>query len=153
MAKEGLFNVLKHMVDFEELHVLDLFAGTGSISFEFASRGAVSVTSIDINFRCVDFIKKTAREIGIDSIKVARADVFRYLSKSVPGRYDLIFADAPFDLKEVVQLPELIMDTGWLKKNARLIIEHPANVDFTGHKYFIEKRNYGKVQFSFFEQQ
>jgi 16S rRNA (guanine966-N2)-methyltransferase len=152
MAKEGLFNVLVHLVDFQELQVLDLFAGTGSISFEFASRGAGSVTSVDINFRCVDFIKKTAREIGMDSLKVVRADVFRFLTKSKPGSYDLIFADAPFDLKEVTQLPDLILDTGWLKKNARLIIEHPANVDFTRHKYFIEKRNYGKVHFSFFEQ-
>jgi 16S rRNA (guanine(966)-N(2))-methyltransferase RsmD len=149
MAKEGLFNILNNIIDFENLIVLDLFAGTGNISLEFASRGAASITSVDLNFKCVDFIKKISREIGIETVKPVRFEVFRFL-KSAPKSYDLIFADPPYDLDGIELLPELIFEKEWLNKNAWLIIEHPKGIDFAGHRFFSQKRNYGKVNFTFF---
>ncbi len=150
MAKEGLFNILNNIIDFEDLTVLDLFAGTGNITFEFASRGASLVTPVDLNFKCVDFIKKTAKEIGFETVKPVRFDVFRFL-KSSPKSYDLIFADPPYDLEGIDLLPDLIFEQEWLNKNAWLIIEHSRGIDFTRHKYFSQQRNYGKVNFTFFE--
>ena len=149
MAKEGLFNILNNMIDFEDLVVLDLFAGTGNITFEFASRGAASVTSVDLNFKCVDFIKKMSAEIGLENVKTIRSEVYRFL-KSSSKSYGLIFADPPFDLEGTDLLPDLIFENNWLNKNAWLIIEHPRGIDFTRHKYFSQKRNYGKVNFTFF---
>lgn len=149
MAKEGLFNILNNMIDFEDLVVLDLFAGTGNITFEFASRGAASVTSVDLNFKCVDFIKKMSAEIGLENVKTIRSEVYRFLKSSAKS-CDLIFADPPFDLEGTDLLPDLIFENEWLNKNAWLIIEHPRGIDFTRHKYFSQKRNYGKVNFTFF---
>ncbi len=151
MAKEALFNILNNLVDFEDLKVLDLFAGTGSISYEFASRGAAIVTAVDVNYRCVEFIRKTARELNLQPLKAVRADVFRFLMRPFDS-YDLVFSDAPYDLKEVVKLPDLIFQQGWLNENARLIVEHPGEVDFSGHPYFEQQRKYGKVCFSFFKE-
>lgn len=152
MAKESLFNILNNIVDFTELKVLDLFAGTGNISMEFASREVLSITSVELNFKCVEFIRKTARDFGLDNSTVHRADVFNYLKRPPKESYDLIFSDAPYDLKGIDKLPDLILDRGWLQKNAWLIIEHPKDVDFTKHKSFNQLRNYGKVHFSFFRQ-
>lgn len=149
MAKESLFNILNNLIDFEDLTVLDLFAGTGSISFEFASRGAQLVTAVDYNYKCVDFIKKTAKDYNLSNVKATRADVLRLLKKPYDS-FDLIFSDAPYDLKEITELPDLIFTNGWLKKNARLIIEHSKAADFSKHPCFDQKRQYGKVNFSFF---
>lgn len=152
LAKESLFNILNNYLDFSALDVLDIFAGTGSISFEFASREAISVTSVDLNYRCVRFIKKTAADLGFENLHAYRADVFKFLKKPAQKKYDLIFSDAPYDLEGSESVPDLVFEQGWLKKNARLIVEHPKGFDFTGHKYFKELRNYGKVNFSFFQQ-
>ena len=152
MAKEGLFNILNNIVDFTELKVLDLFAGTGSISLEFASREALSVTSVDSNYRCVDFIRKISKDLGIINVNAVRADVFKFLDKPVHESYDLIFSDAPYDLDRIADIPGLILNKGWIKKNAWLIIEHPRGIDFTRHMHFYQVRNYGKVYFSFFMQ-
>jgi 16S rRNA G966 N2-methylase RsmD len=108
------------------------------------------VTAVDLNFKCVDFIKKTAKEIGFETVKPVRFDVFRFL-KSSPKSYDLIFADPPYDLEGIDLLPDLIFGQEWLNKNAWLIIEHSRGIDFTRHKYFSQQRNYGKVNFTFFE--
>ena len=151
MAKESLFNILNNLIDFEDLTVLDLFAGTGSISLEFASRGAKMVTAVDSNFKCVDFIKKTALDYNLLAIKAIKADVFKMLKKPFDS-YDLVFSDAPYENKEISDLPDLIFMNGWLKKNARLIIEHSKAADFSKHPCFEQKRQYGKVNFSFFYQ-
>ena len=152
MAKEGLFNILNNLIDFSELKVLDLFAGTGSISMEFASRGAISVTSVDLNYKCVEFIRRTAGNLKMDNVLVHRADIFNYLKHKPKESYDLIFSDSPYDLNWIDKLPDLIFERNWLKKNAWLIIEHPREIDFARHKYFHQTRNYGKVHFSFFIQ-
>ncbi|MDD4741763.1 MAG: RsmD family RNA methyltransferase [Bacteroidales bacterium] len=152
LAKESLFNILNNLIDFEDLRVLDLFAGTGSISFEFASRQAAVVDCVDVNFKCLEFVRATAKELHLDNIRTFRADVFKFLKRPPTQPYDLIFSDAPFDLEQVVGLPEIIYGQGWLKKDAWLIIEHPRSVDFTRQQYFDQQRNYGKVNFSFFRQ-
>jgi 16S rRNA (guanine(966)-N(2))-methyltransferase RsmD len=152
MAKEGLFNILNNYLYFDQLKVLDLFAGTGNISFEFASREAVSIMAIDINYRCVDYIRKVARELNFEKLSAQRADVFRYLRTAPAQAYDLIFADAPYDMDHVETIPGLIFEQSWLNKNAWLIIEHPRGIDFSRHSNFVHLRNYGKVYFSFFRQ-
>ncbi len=152
LAKESLFNILNNYVYFTDLNVLDLFAGTGSITLEFASREVKSVTAVDLNYHCVSFIKKMASEFGFENIRPFRADVFRFLKRPPLEGYDLIFSDAPYDLEGIYILPDLILGMGWLKKNARLIVEHPKHIDYSGHQYFREIRNYGKVYFSFFIQ-
>ncbi|MDD3526666.1 MAG: RsmD family RNA methyltransferase, partial [Bacteroidales bacterium] len=129
-----------------------LFAGTGSISFEFASRQAAVVDCVDVNFKCLEFVRATAKELHLDNIRTFRADVFKFLKRLPAQPYDLIFSDAPFGLEQVVGLPEIIYGQGWLKKDAWLIIEHPRSVDFTRQQYFDQQRNYGKVNFSFFRQ-
>lgn len=149
LAKESLFNVLNNHFDFEGLKVLDLFAGTGSISFEFASRGCASVLSIDKNFKCIDYIKTQARSFELFQLHAVRADVFQFL-KHFDDKFDIIFADPPYDLPEIATLADVITDQNILNKNAWLIIEHPVDVDFTRHKYFRQQRNYGKVNFSVF---
>ena len=149
LAKEGLFNVLSHLWDFEGIEVLDLFAGTGSISYEFASRGAGSITSVDINYACVKFIAETSRKLDFRQIKTLKADVFRYLEK-VNRTFDIIFADPPYDLKELKSLPEIIFGNGLLRQEGNLIIEHPAQVDFSMYPGFEKIRKYSRVNFSFF---
>ncbi|MBE0639340.1 MAG: 16S rRNA (guanine(966)-N(2))-methyltransferase RsmD [Bacteroidales bacterium] len=150
LAKESLFNILNNLIDFENLRVLDLFAGTGNISFEFASRQAALVTAIDLNFKCVEFIKKTAMQLDLTSIRAFRADVFKLLGKSPTEPYDLIFSDAPYEMNEIKHLPDLIFEKKWLNKDGLLIIEHPRGIDFADHPQFSQNRHYGKVNFTFF---
>lgn len=149
-AKENLFNVLANMVDFEELDVLDLFAGTGSISYEFASRGARSVTSVEINAVHVNFIKATAKTFGIEDIYVVRANAFLYI-KGCKKEFDLIFADAPYDIEGSETLPELVFKHDILREGGVFILEHSKNMDFENNPNFCETRSYGSVQFSFFK--
>ncbi len=150
LGKESLFNVLNNLVDFTELDVLDLFAGTGGISMEFASRECQSVISMDKNYKCLEFIRRTARDFGFSTIKTIKADVHKSLRCSNYS-FDLIFADPPYDLEWISRIPELIFMNGWLNKNAWLIVEHPRDIHFTRHEFFVQKRVYGRVNFSFFK--
>ncbi len=149
LAKESLFNILNNRIDFEGLAVLDLFAGTGSISYEFASRGAGEVISVDLNKNCIDFIKKTVQFFQFKNMKVIRADAFKFIQNSYL-KYDIVFADPPYDLDNVGELPRLISASEILKPEALFILEHSSKFDFSKSAFFIEKRNYGKVNFSFF---
>jgi 16S rRNA (guanine966-N2)-methyltransferase len=150
IAKEGLFNILTNRIDFDETEVLDLFAGTGNISFEFASRGALQITSVDIEKRCVDFIRRAAGELGFATIRTVRNDVFSFV-KICRVQYDLIFADPPYEMKNIQQLPGLIFEKNILKEKGVFILEHTGNISFSNHPNFSEQRNYGKVNFSFFK--
>ena len=149
-AKENLFNVLGNVVDFEGIDVLDLFAGTGSISYEFASRGAASVTSVEINAVHYNFIRATAKSYGLTNIHPVKANVFLYL-KSCAKKYDVIFSDAPYDLEGSEAVVDMVLDKGLLKEGGIFIFEHSKNKDFSSHPRFSRLRSYGSVQFSIFE--
>jgi 16S rRNA (guanine(966)-N(2))-methyltransferase RsmD len=150
MAKEALFNILQHQVEFETLTVLDLFAGTGNITFEFASRDAVQVTSVDRSIHCVNYIRSTAKQHKLDNIKVFKADVFKYLEAET-DRYDLIFADPPYDLNRIPEIPKIVFDKDLLNANGLLIVEHQSMQNLSNQPNFVEQRRYGHSSFSFFK--
>lgn len=149
-AKEGLFNVLVNRVDFEELKVLDLFAGTGNISYEFASRGCKDITCVDSDSRCLKFISETSIKLEFPKFKTIRSDVFSFI-KTAKGNWNLIFVDPPYeDVERTGTIPELIFAKEMLEKGGLLIIEHPERIRFTDTRFMLETRKYGKVNFSFF---
>lgn len=148
-AKENLFNVLAGMTDIEECDVLDLFAGTGSVSYEFASRGARSVTSVEINAVHYNFIRKTAADLGFSNLYPVKANAFLYL-KSTPKQFDIIFSDAPYDLAGSEEVVDLVFSRGLLRPEGVLVFEHSKGQDFSAHPRFVQLRSYGSVQFSLF---
>lgn len=151
MAKESLFNILNNMIDFEETTVLDMFGGTGGISLEFASRGSSNIVTIEKNAINHAFIKKTIKELGVeDKINLIKGDTFKFAS-STGGKWDLIFADPPYDLKELPEIPELIFSKGLLAEGGIFILEHPKEYHFEDNAHFMEHRNYGHVNFTFFK--
>jgi 16S rRNA (guanine966-N2)-methyltransferase len=150
-AKENLFNVLGNYFDFQELSVLDLFSGTGSIAYEFSSRGSRPVDSVEINPAYHSFIRKTAIQLGFNNLKAFRADAFRFI-RHAHHDYNIIFADPPFDLKETEHLPDLIFIHNLLKPGGWFILEHGKAHDFSSHSRFLELRKYGAVHFSIFEE-
>ncbi|MGB0368834.1 MAG: RsmD family RNA methyltransferase [Flavobacteriales bacterium] len=150
MAKEGLFNILNNWVDFEDLDVLDLFCGTGNISFEFASRGAFAVTSVDSNSKCAAFVKSTYGELDYDAGTVIKADALKF-AESSKKKWSLIFADPPYDYSNYPELATAILEGPLLTQDGVLIIEHPAEIDFSDYKQHTQTRKYGRVHFSFFE--
>ena len=149
-AKENLFNVLGNMIDFEEVEVLDLFSGTGSISYEFASRGAVAVTSVEINAVHHNFIRQTVQQFGFSNLHPVKANVFLYL-KSCVKKYDVIFSDAPYDLEGSEKVIEAVWENDLLKEGGILIFEHSKSVDVSHYPHYKQTRSYGSVQFSIFE--
>lgn len=149
ISKEALFNILVNYFDLQDVLVLDLFAGTGNITYEFASRGATGVVSIDIELRCVDFIRKTAKELGFEAVLSFRSDAFRFLDKT-ENTYDIIFCDPPYELEGVEEIPKTVMARKLLKEDGWLIVEHSRDYDFSNLPGFREKRKYGKVNFSIF---
>lgn len=148
-AKESLFNILENRIELEGLDVLDLFAGTGNISLEFLSRGAANVTSIDQNYAAYKYMKTTQHELGEKGWQILKQDVFKIIPK-LSLSYSLIFADPPFGLKGVLDIPKLIFEYELLKPEGDLIIEHGQETDFSAHPNFKEIRKYGGVNFSFF---
>lgn len=148
-AKEALFNILSNKINFENLTVLDLFAGTGHISMEFASRGAASVTSVDQSYKCVGFIKQLSGKLKLN-ITPLKFEVFNYL-KNCHQKFDLIFADPPYDLPNIPQIHSFVFDQQLLNQNGILIIEHGRKTKLNELQGFIQERKYGNVNFSFFE--
>lgn len=149
-AKENLFNVLNNLVDFEECDVLDLFAGTGSIGYEFASRGARSVTSVELNPVHHNFIRQTASQLGLERFYPVKANVFRYLI-TCPKQFDLIFSDAPYDLPNSETVVSEVFAHNLLRPEGLFIFEHSKQTDFSDRPQFWQLRSYGSVQFSFFK--
>ena len=149
-AKENLFNVLNNLIDFEACDVLDLFSGTGSISYEFASRLARSVTSVEINPVHYNFIRQTAQQLGITNLHPVKANVFLYL-KSCPKQFDVIFSDAPYDLEGSEEVIREVFTRDLLREEGILIFEHSKKMDFSTYEHFWQLRSYGSVQFSFFK--
>jgi 16S rRNA (guanine966-N2)-methyltransferase len=148
-AKENIFNVLMGYIDFEDTLALDLFAGTGSISLELASRGCKEVVSVEADRNHANFIRQNFNKINDDSDLLIRGDVFRFI-KSCHQQFDFIFADPPYALKELPEIPNLILSSGILKDNGIFVFEHGKEYDFSDHKNFIEHRSYGSVNFSLF---
>ena len=148
-ARESLFNILNNRIDFEGLTVLDLFSGTGSISYEFASRGAGEVHLVERDVKHIAGIRRIIKDMEMTNIKPIHIDVRAYL-KACKFKYDLVFADPPYELKWLKSLPDLISEANVIKEEGFIIIEHPKNMSFEGHKLFFEHRNYGGVNFSFF---
>lgn len=151
MSKEALFNVLNNHFNFSELKILELFAGTGSISYEFASRGCTPILCVDGDMGCVNFIKKTAKEFDFD-ITALKSDVFKFLEKH-KGNYDIIFADPPYGMeqKEFEKIVELIFENELLDEEGMLVIEHSKYTKLEQMSNFSFQKNYGGSVFSFFE--
>jgi 16S rRNA (guanine(966)-N(2))-methyltransferase RsmD len=148
LGKESLFNILNNYFFFDKVTVMDLFAGTGNISYEFASRGAVSITAVDNYHGCTDFIGKTAEKLQYDNISVIREDAFAFVAR-LRQKFDIIFADPPYDLKGLEQIVTHIFENQLLNPSGWLILEHSKEYDFSKHPNFYEHRIYGKLNFTF----
>jgi 16S rRNA (guanine966-N2)-methyltransferase len=148
-AKEGLFNILSNRFDLEGMTVLDLFSGTGHISLEFASRGCRDLVGVDQNYKCVGFLKAMSEELKFN-INPVKSDVFDFLKKT-SAKFDIIFADPPYDLANIAEINTLVFERNLLNKNGVLIIEHGSKTDLSQMAGFTRLRNYGNVNFSFFE--
>ncbi len=150
MAKEALFNILNNQYYFDELIVLDLFSGIGSISLEFASRGTTDITSVDNFYGCVSFLDKISKELSVD-ISTIKSDVFKFLRANTK-QYDIIFADPPYALEQnkFEEVYKLVFEKQILKENGLLIIEHSKKTDLSHLENFIKTKKYGSNLFSFF---
>lgn len=150
MARENLFNVLMGLIDLEGKTVLDLFAGTGAMSFEFLSRGAAHVTAVEKARVQTDFIRRVQQQLGDDNLTLVRGDVFKFVT-SCRQSFDVIFADPPYDLPRFAQVPELVLNSSLVHDGTLFIMEHPREHDFSALPHFSQQRVYGKVNFSLFE--
>lgn len=150
MARENLFNVLSGVIDLEGLTVLDLFAGTGAMSFEFLSRGAAHVTAVEKARVQADFIKRVQGQLGDPNLTLVRGDVFKFVA-TCRQSFDVIFADPPYDLPRFADVPRLVLDSPLVHDGTLFIMEHPREHDFSALPHFAQQRVYGKVNFSLFE--
>lgn len=148
-AKESLFNILNNYFFFDQIKVLDLFAGTGSIGFEFASRGCSSIDMIEIDFKNFKLISEAIKILDLNVIRLKKGDAFRFIDTCKSG-YDVIFADPPYDMKGIENIPEKIFLRNLLTENGWLILEHSKFYHFKNNKYFREERVYGNIHFSIF---
>ena len=148
-AKENIFNVLQGYTDFDGKTALDLFAGTGSISLELASRGCQQVVSVEADRDHAAFIRQCFAKLGADNLLLIRGDVFKFL-KTCRQSFDFIFADPPYALRELAQIPDLILESTLLRPDGLLVFEHGKDHDFSQHPRFVEHRQYGSVNFSIF---
>jgi len=148
-AKEGIFNILDNNFYFESLKVLDLFSGTGNISFEFASRGSKDITCVDENAGCIRFIENTIGQLNIESILPIQIEVVEYLQLT-SERFDIIFADPPYSSEDIEKLPILVFNNELLSDEGWLIIEHQPKCSFKKHSHFRQERKYGSSVFSIF---
>lgn len=149
MARENIFNVMNNWVDFEGIDALDLFSGTGAMSFEFLSRGCSSVTSVEKASTQYNFIRKVKEQLHEPNLLQVKGDVFRFID-SCQQKFDIIFADPPYDLPNFADIPQLLLDSQMLKDDTIIIFEHSKTYNFTHLPHFFQQRVYGKVNFSIF---
>jgi 16S rRNA (guanine(966)-N(2))-methyltransferase RsmD len=149
IAKEGLFNIIANNLDIEELKTLDLFGGTGSISYELASRGAKDLTVVEKDSKMYEFIKKTAVELKLENFKVLKVDVFKFIEQCT-DKYDFIFAGPPYALGNIDDLPRLIFDRQLLNNRGWFVLEHTPRNDYKKFPFYTTERNYGTTVFSIF---
>ncbi len=150
VAKEALFNILENRYEFFEKNVLDIFSGSGSIGFEFISRGCNEAVLVEKDFGNFRFINDVVKNLGINNIRVFKTDAFSFLNK-YQGNFNFIFADPPYDHPYFEKVPDAVLERDILKPEGLFILEHPKEFDFSEHRFFKEIRKYGKVNFSFFE--
>lgn len=148
-AKSGLFNILAHKIDFEDIRVLDLCCGTGNISFEFASRGAGRICAIDQNLKCIQFVRNTAQQLNFTHIEAFQSEMIKYL-KRCDTTFNIIFCDPPFKTDFILEVHQLVFSNKLLSPEGILIIEHDRENSPSNLPGFQETRNYGNVNFSFF---
>lgn len=148
-AKENIFNVIENIEDIDGKNVLDLFAGTGAISLEFLSRGAVSVTSVEMAATQANFIRSVKEKLGDNALRVIRGDVFKFIS-TAKRPYDIVFADPPYDHPRFEEIPELILNSPITAEGTLVIVEHNGKHDFSQLPGFEQHRAYGSVNFSIF---
>ena len=149
VAKEGLFNVISNNLDIEELKALDLFGGTGSISYELASRGANDLTIIEKDPKMYEFIKKTAAELKLENFKILKLDVFKFIEQCA-DKFDFIFAGPPYALGNIDDLPKLIFEKQLLNSKGWFVLEHTPRNDYKKFSFYATERNYGTTIFSIF---
>jgi len=150
-VKESLFNILMNRLDFEDLKVLDLYAGTGNISFELLSRGVLSCTAVEKNNRAIRYMENTAEEFGVSGrLSIHQMDAVHFI-KSTGEKYHFIFADPPYSARSLSDLPNLISDYNLLIDDGLFVLEHDGNSHFDQHPKFIESRSYGTTYLSFFK--
>lgn len=149
IAKEGLFNILQNQFEFDELKTLDLFGGTGNISYELASRGVEDLTIVEKDPAMYEFIKKTAASFGLARIQAMKMDVFKFID-TCQDKYDLIFAGPPYALTTIDDLPVKIFEKQLLKNNGWFILEHTPRNDYKEFPFYVKERNYGTTVFSIF---
>ncbi len=149
IAKEGLFNVLQHKLDIEELKTLDLFGGTGSISYELASRGARNLTIVEKDTSMYEFIKKTSSELRIENLKVVKMDVFKFIGQCT-DKFDFIFAGPPYALATIDDLPKLIFEKQLLNPEGWFVLEHTPRNNYKDFPFYKMEKNYGTTIFSIF---
>lgn len=149
-AKEGLFNILNNQIDLEGIRVLDLFAGTGSIGIECISRACREVIAVELNENHGAYIRKVCNELKISNLFLHKADVFKFIP-NCHSKFDLIFADPPYDLDKLTILPDLIFSHELLQDDGLFVLEHGTKQQFDTHPHFLFHRKYGNVNFSFFE--
>lgn len=149
IAKEGLFNILQHKLHIEDLVTLDLFGGTGSISYELASRGARKLTIVEKDPAMIDFMKQTAGKLNLTNLEIARMDVFKFIDQC-NDKFDFIFAGPPYALSTIDELPKKIFERRLLVQNGWFVLEHTPRNDYKTFPFFNMERNYGTTVFSFF---
>ncbi|MEA3496230.1 MAG: 16S rRNA (guanine(966)-N(2))-methyltransferase RsmD [Bacteroidota bacterium] len=148
-SRENIFNILENTFFLEKIDVLDLFSGTGIVSFEFASRGSKSILSVDSNSASLAFIKKEAKNLGFENFKTIKSDAINFLNKT-ELKFDIIFADPPYNYNHHKELTDKIFEKEVLKEKGQFILEHSKQSNMSEHQYFKSKRTYGQSEFSFF---
>lgn len=148
-AKEGLFNILQHQLDLDNLKTLDLFGGTGSISYELASRGVRDLTIVEKDAAMYEFIKKTSAELRLENFKSIKMDVFKFIQQC-DDKFDLIFAGPPYALTSIDDLPKRIFEKQLLNTNGWFVLEHTPKNDYKTFPFYKSERNYGTTVFSIF---
>ncbi len=151
-AREAVFNIIQNQFDIPNISLLDLFAGTGAISLEMASRGCTDITAVDNHRGCIQFIQKTAQSWNLKGLKAIKEDVFRYIEKSTTN-YHIVFADPPYALPNLSDLPDMLFKKKLVHPEGWLILEHGQEHSFENHPFFIQHRRYGNVNFSIFQPQ
>ncbi len=149
-AKESLFQLLRNRCELAGLDVLDLFAGSGNISYEFVSAEVRTATAVEQNPAYTRFMQKQVDTFFQGKIKVITSDAYKFMQKATLN-YDIIFADPPYNDEKILEIPNIIFKNEKLKPNALLVVEHSDATDFTNHPQLEETRKYGKARFSFFQ--